>query len=144
VRTQHQFAHVGGRARSGGEDYVAAGPCDFSHALDSGGHVPLDEVKRELEREQAIAFLMENIPDEYHFAETWYDEGKIAEIDAAMARIHAANGPSEFGIENEGFLYVIALLTEIIQQGDDWVWGPSHRTVPGIADSENDEASEGS
>lgn len=101
-----------------------------NRAIDHGHSPDVQEVNEKAEGREIVQYLQEEYPDEFEFSDGWYDDDQIAEVNQAVESYAGGTRPAEYGVENNGLCYVVALLTEIIQSGDRWEWGPAHRDDP--------------
>jgi len=97
--------------------------------IDGGGHASLNEVEDAIENHRALQFLEEQYPEKTDLS-LHRDRDALDEINEVLERYHLGTGPHEYGTENNGLCYLVALLTETIQTGDDWEWGATHDNPP--------------
>lgn len=97
--------------------------------IDDGEHASLSEVEDAIEKRRALQFLEEQYPERTDLS-LHRDRDALDEINEVLERFHLGTGPHEYGTENNGLCYLVALLTEVIQTREEWEWGPSHDNPP--------------
>lgn len=97
--------------------------------VDDGERVSLDEMRDAIGDGRGVQFLEEQYPERIDMG-LQRERDVISEINEALESYNHATETSDLNIENDGLCYVVAVLLDVMQQGDRWEWGPSHDNPP--------------